>query len=86
MLHCIALHLKFLLLSSEDERRLSSKPPINPAPAANRTSTMRQSQTSRPSGKATVFKTGNKDLSSSIAVQASSESSTDDDNEAEDGK
>ena len=86
MLHCIALHLKFLFLSSEDERRLSSKPPVNPAPAANRTSTMRQSQTSRPSGKATVFKTGNKDLSSSIAVQASSESSTDDDNEAEDGK
>ena len=80
------MHLNSLFLSSEDERRLSSKPPINPAPAANRSSTMRQSQTSRPSGKATVFKTGNNDLSSSIAVQASSESSTDDDNEAEDGK
>lgn len=71
------------IYSAEDEKPLSTKPPISPA-VANKTSTGRQ--VSRPSGKATVFKTGNKDLSASVAVQASSESSTDEDDEAEDCK
>lgn len=61
---------------------MSGKPPISPTKP---TFSAYKSNSSRPSAKATVFKTG-KELSASTAVHASSESSTDYESDGEDGR